>query len=158
MKRMNTPLPRALRHHTAFLITDIGRLHRVVLDHEMEKLGLSRAEWWLLSFLIYFDGSSQQELANVMDSSKSVIAKLTEQLERRGLIHRAASNTDSRIKHVYLSSQSKPLVSKMKRKLSETADRSMRKLSVAQIKTLTKLLGVIENTLEQDVQAAHARR
>lgn len=151
MRRTNVKLPRVARIHASFLISDIGRLQRLSLDGKMAALGLNRSEWWLIAFLIYAEGSTQQQLADVMESGRSGIAKLIDRLEKKKLIRRAANAHDGRLKHVYLSEQAKPLAESVKQALAETARESMRKLSSAQIEAFNSTLSIIEETLLEDM-------
>lgn len=152
MKRTNVKLPKIARIHASFLIYDIGRMQHLSLDRKMAALGLKRSEWWLIAFLIYAEGSTQQQLADVMESGRSGIAKLIDRLERKKLIRRAANAHDGRLKHVYLSDQAKPLAEAVKTALNETAKESMRKLSAAQIEAFNGMLSIIEGTMKEDMQ------
>src|SRR5690606_16485289 len=91
-------LPSKLKNHTSFLISDVARLQRTIMDRRADNYGLTRSQWWLLSFLIYFDGAPQQELADAMDISKGGLTKLLERLEKKNMITRVTHEQDQRSK------------------------------------------------------------
>lgn len=150
-KKAPATLPRLAIIRTSFLISDVGRLHRVTLDRKTEKLGLTRSEWWLIAYLVFVEGSTQQQIADVMEIGRSGIAKLIDRLEKKKLIERSGNADDARVKHVYLSAQAKPLARQIKRRLLDTATQSTRKLSAAQLATLEQCLTIIEETLLEDL-------
>jgi DNA-binding MarR family transcriptional regulator len=152
-------IPAVLRDHTGYLITDIGRLYRTALDRRMKRFGLTRSQWWLISFLYYFDGSTQQQLADVMDNGKSGVAKLIDRLEQKGMVTRTSDAKDGRSKRVYLSDKVKPLAAKIERELSQTAGNSLRALDHAQILLLNQMLKDIRGTLIEDqAKSANGRK
>lgn len=133
-------LPKSLRGHTGFLITDVARLYRTVLDRHMAGFGLTRSQWWLLSHVLYFDGSTQQELADLMDTGKAGVTKLIDKLEAKGLLRRASDPNDARQKRVYLGERVKPLAAEVERELTLANRRSLKGLTAAEALQLNKLL------------------
>ena len=59
-----------------FLIHDVSRLRRVVVDRALKPIGLTRSQWWLLSFLGRRDGMTQSALAMDVDVTKVAIGGL----------------------------------------------------------------------------------
>mgnify|MGYP005643832389 CR=1 FL=1 len=53
------------------LIHDVARLLRVLYDRQMASIGLTRSQWWLLTYLYFKDGINQSELATLMDIEKA---------------------------------------------------------------------------------------
>lgn len=144
-------LTRLITVRTSFLIADIGRLQRLTLDRKTERLALTRSEWWLLAFLVFVEGSTQQQVADVMEMGRSGMAKLIDRLEKKQLIKRSGNDRDARLKHVYLSDQAKPLAKKIRRALIEAGNQTTRKLSPAQLQTLEECLSIIEQTMLEDL-------
>lgn len=91
-----------LLDNTAFLITDIARLYRTHFDGRMKALGLDRSEWWLVAYLVYFNGATQQALTELTDLSKGGMGKLIDRMEARGLVRRESSRDDRRINRILL--------------------------------------------------------
>src|SRR5262245_42634648 len=117
----NHGLPAQVLQHPGFLFTDIARLYRIALDRRLRDFGLTRSQSWLISFLYYFEGSTQQELADLMATGKGGIGKLVERLEQKGLVRRETDQQDCRLKRVYLSEQVRPLTRDMEREIDRLA-------------------------------------
>lgn len=147
MKANKKKLPQSLQEHTGYLITDVARLYRTALDRKMGRFGLTRSQWWLLSFLIYFDGITQQQLADLMDVGKAGVTKLIDKLEAKGLVKRVGDPGDARQKLVYLSAHVKPLAADVDKALSEVAGASLQGLSAAEITQLNRLVTKIRGNL-----------
>jgi DNA-binding MarR family transcriptional regulator len=87
-----------------FLIHDVSRLRRTVVDHALRPMGVTRSQWWVLANLSRHKGSGimQTELARAMDVGKVTLAGLIDRLEARGLVKRQADPTDRRAKRVIM--------------------------------------------------------
>src|SRR3546814_1927172 len=59
-----------------FLIHDVSRLRRVVVDRALKPLGITRSQWWVLAFLSRRDGMTQTALASDLDLTKVAIGGL----------------------------------------------------------------------------------
>jgi MarR family transcriptional regulator for hemolysin len=139
--------PEDLLDNTIFLIMDIGRLYRAIFDTKMERMGLTRAEWWLLAHLCYFDGSTQQELCDIMDIDKGGMAKLISKLEDKGLIRRESDSADARQKRIYFTAGALPLATMVDQASVQTGSASVAALKQAEVATLHRLLRTLRESL-----------
>jgi DNA-binding MarR family transcriptional regulator len=149
MKTFKSKHGEDLADNPAFQITEVARLYRTSFDKKMQSLKLNRSHWWLLSFLVYFEGSTQQELAEVMDIGKAGLGKLVDRLESEGLAQRIADPADRRLNRVRLTPKAKPIASEIRRVSEQTVATSIAGLSAAELATLHKLLNKIKKTLMQ---------
>ena len=85
-----------------FLIHDVSRLRRVVVDRALKPLGITRSQWWVLAFLSRRDGMTQTALAADLDLTKVAIGGLLDRMEAAGFVERRADQTDGRARRVYL--------------------------------------------------------
>ena len=85
-----------------FLIHDVSRLRRVVVDRALKPLGITRSQWWVLAFLSRRDGMTQTALASDLDLTKVAIGGLLDRMEAAGFVERRADQTDGRARRVYL--------------------------------------------------------
>jgi len=85
-----------------FLIHDVSRLRRVVVDRALRPLGITRSQWWVLAFLSRRDGMTQTALAADLDLTKVAIGGLIDRLEAAGFVERRADRSDGRARRVYL--------------------------------------------------------
>lgn len=85
-----------------FLVHDVSRLRRVVVDRALKPAGITRSQWWVLAFLSRRDGMTQTALADDLDLTKVAIGGLLDRMEGSGFVERRADQRDGRIKRVYL--------------------------------------------------------
>lgn len=107
------PAPRDLNTSLrfGFLIHDVSRLRRVVVDRALKPLGVTRSQWWLLAFLSRRDGMTQTALAADLDLSKVAIGGLVDRVETLGFVERRADRNDGRARRVYLTKAGAKMVS-----------------------------------------------
>jgi len=87
-----------------FLIHDVSRLRRTVMDKALRPMGVTRSQWWVLANLSRHngDGMMQTELAKVMDVGKVTLGGLIDRLEASGLLKRLPDPSDRRAKRVVM--------------------------------------------------------
>ena len=87
-----------------FLIHDVSRLRRTIVDKALRPMGVTRSQWWVLANLSRHngDGMMQTELAKVMDVGKVTLGGLIDRLETTGLLKRLADPSDRRAKRVVM--------------------------------------------------------
>jgi DNA-binding MarR family transcriptional regulator len=85
-----------------FLIHDVSRLRRIVVDRALKPLGITRSQWWVLAFLSRRDGMTQTALAADLDLTKVAIGGLLDRMEAAGFVERRADQSDGRARRVHL--------------------------------------------------------
>jgi MarR family transcriptional regulator, transcriptional regulator for hemolysin len=87
-----------------FLIHDVSRLRRTVVDKALRPIGVTRSQWWVLANLSRHNGEGmmQTELAKVMDVGKVTLGGLIDRLEATGVVARQADPQDRRAKRVVI--------------------------------------------------------
>lgn len=93
-----------------FLIHDVSRMRRVVVDRALKPLGLTRSQWWVLAFLSRRDGMTQTALAADLDLTKVAIGKLVDRMEAAGLLERRSDERDARARRIFLTRAGQRLV------------------------------------------------
>jgi DNA-binding MarR family transcriptional regulator len=137
-----------LLNNIGFLVMEIGRLFRVNFDQRMRRLGLSRSEWWLLAHLWYFEGMTQQQLADLLDMTKGGLAKLIARLESKGVIERRAETRGGRAtKQIYFTPVGKTLGSKLDKGARQLVQEAEAPLRGDEVVTLHELLRCVRQTL-----------
>lgn len=98
-----------------FLIHDVSRLRRTVVDKALRPMGVTRSQWWVLANLSRHNGEGmmQTELAKVMDVGKVTLGGLIDRLEIAGLVKRQADPEDRRAKRVVMTPQGARLLSQI---------------------------------------------
>ena len=97
-----------------FLVHDVSRLRRVALDRVLKPLGVTRSQWWVLTFLSRRDGMPQSALAADLDLTKVAVGGLLARMEASGLIERRAESLDARIRRVHLTRAGTRLIGKIR--------------------------------------------
>jgi MarR family transcriptional regulator for hemolysin len=87
-----------------FLIHDVSRLRRTVVDKALRPLGVTRSQWWVLANLSRHNGGGmmQTELSKVMDVGKVTLGGLIDRLEASGYVERQPEPGDRRAKRVVM--------------------------------------------------------
>jgi DNA-binding MarR family transcriptional regulator len=95
-----------------FLVHDVSRLRRTVVDKTMKPLGITRSQWWVLANLSRHEGGimMQTELANVLDIGKVALGGLLDRLEANGMIQRVADPIDRRAKRIEMTDKGAKLL------------------------------------------------
>lgn len=90
-----------------FLVHDVARLRRVLVDRTLKSAGITRSQWEVLAFLSRGDGMTQTALAETLNLTKSAIGALLDRMAKLGFVERRVDQRDSRIKRVYLTTAAK---------------------------------------------------
>ena len=131
-----------------FLVHDVSRLRRRVVDRALKPLGVTRSQWWVLAFLSRSDGMSQVALADELDLGKVALGQLIDRLEKTGFVSRRPDEEDRRVKRVYLSKRSLALIARIRDHVSVTEKEILEKVEPADLKaTVRALRGMKENLL-----------
>src|SRR5580692_3618439 len=85
-----------------FLVHDVSRLRRRVVDRVLKPLDVTRSQWWVLAFLSRSDGMPQVALADELDLGKVALGQLIDRLEKAGFVSRRADEEDRRVKRAFL--------------------------------------------------------
>jgi len=143
-----------LQNLTAYLLIDLGRLIRKHFDTKMTGLGLTRAEWFLISYLCFLEGCTQQELADTLDMAKGGITKLISTLEGKGILRRVAHNTNGRAtKRVFLTKKGKEIALKIDSESDVEVAIIVSSLSQKEQKTLNQSLQRIREDLLERIES-----
>ena len=151
------PLPSKLimeedyKNNIGFLIHDVARLMRNLFDKRMSELGLTRSQWWLLTYLYFKDGIKQSELAILMDMEKAPLSRLLDRMELKGWVERKSESKDRRIKNIYLSEKIKPLINSMRDKAATYRKDSLSILNNQDLNKLRDLLQILKKDLSSKV-------
>lgn len=103
-----------LSRNFGFLLNDVARLLRTAYDRRIRKLGLTRAQWWVLTHLFRGDGVSQTELAETLEIEKPTLGRLLDRLETKGWVRREHDARDRRIWRVHLTDEVEPALRTMR--------------------------------------------
>jgi len=130
-----------------FVISDVARLLRTVFDRRVRRLGLTRAQWLVLTRLHRRPGASQSELADMMEVEKATAGRLIDRLEAKGWVVRRAQAGDRRINRIYLTSEAERVHKRIWRIAEATVDDALANLSEPEADQLLRLLARVKGRL-----------
>lgn len=125
-----------------FLVHDVSRLRRTVVDKAFSPLGITRSQWWVLANLSrhHGEGMMQTELAGVLDIGKVALGGLIDRLEANGYVERRADPVDRRAKRIELTETGAALLSDIQARASLINREMMEGISVAEIQATEDIL------------------
>ena len=108
--------------YVGYLIGDVSRMIRTVYDRRVEPLGLTRAQWRVMTRLNRLESCTQTELAVELEIEKPTLGKLIERLEAKGWVERQADENDARSKRLFLTDAARPLLAEMSQRADEVIE------------------------------------
>jgi DNA-binding MarR family transcriptional regulator len=102
-----------------FLVHDVSRMRRNVVDRALKPLGITRSQWWVLAFLSRRDGMPQVVLADELDLGKVALGGLIDRLEANSFIERRGDPVDRRMKRIHLTKAGSKLIRDIRSNIAE---------------------------------------
>lgn len=134
-----------------YLVHDVSRIRRTVMDQIMRPYGITRSQWTVLSALSRGgnDGMMQVDLARLMEVGKVTVGGLIDRLEATGHVERRPDATDRRAKRVYITEQGHEVIHLMVTVASNANKRILRGSTAEEIKIAEKVLTNAKINLKQ---------
>ena len=129
------------------LLHDVARLSRIEADKRARQYDLTRAQWVMLLKLARHPGLSQKDLAEILEVEPMTVARLTDRLERRGLVERRADPRDRRIWRLHLTEEAAPMLGIVKAQRREVAEMVMKDLDPPLVETMMEGLARMKAAL-----------
>jgi MarR family transcriptional regulator for hemolysin len=134
--------------YIGFVISDVARLLRTVFDRRVREVGLTRAQWLVLTRLHRRPGASQSELAEMLEVEKATAGRMIDRLEANGWVVRKADPSDRRINRLYLTEEAERTHKAIRPIAEATVNDALAGLSDRQRATLTDLMGRVKSELQ----------
>ena len=129
------------------VISDVARLLRTEFDRRVRRLGITRAQWLVLTRLHRRPGASLSELAEMMEVEKATAGRMIDRLVANGWVERRTQADDRRVKRVYLTPEAERVHKRIWRVAEDTVNAGLADLSEKESKQLMGLLQRIKKTL-----------
>jgi MarR family transcriptional regulator for hemolysin len=133
-----------------FLLGDVARLTRTAFDRRVASLGLTRSQWWVLTYVFRDQGLTQSELVDHLEIGKVVLGNLIDWLEAKGWVDRRPDANDRRINRVHLTDKAAPIMDDMRAPAQDLYDMIVSGLSKARRGSLVDMLLVVRKNLIDD--------
>jgi MarR family transcriptional regulator for hemolysin len=129
------------------VISDVARLLRTEFDRRVRRLGITRAQWLVLTRLHRRPGASHSELAEMMEVEKATAGRMIDRLVANGWVERRTPRDDRRVKRVYLTREAERVHQRIWRVAEATVEAALADLSAPESKQLMAFLQRIKKTL-----------
>jgi MarR family transcriptional regulator for hemolysin len=154
-----TDTPVANQFRLGFLIHDVSRLRRTVIDKALKPLGITRSQWWVLSNLARNTSHEmvQTELANVLDIGKVALGGLLDRLEAAGYIERQADPADRRAKRVVMTRKGEEILETMQEQGADLNRDTLRDITEQEVRLAEDIMHRMKKRLiEMDAELRKA--
>jgi len=131
------------------LMRDNGRLTRRIFRRRMKAMELTGSEARALLYLGANPGIAQGRLAEIMEVQAIVLSRTVDRLAEAGFVERRLSETDRRLRLLYLTEEGKVLARRLNRMQDELDRGATANLSEEELRQLAVGLGRINQALRE---------
>ncbi len=134
---------------TGFLVHDVSRIRKKVVDQVVAPMGVTRSQFWVLVNIARYgqDGIAQTELARLMNVGKVSLGGLIDRIEANGILERLPDPVDRRAKKVFMTKKGKELLRELQIVAEEVNSQIMKGITKEQNKILDGLLRTMKHNL-----------
>lgn len=139
--------PRGADDTLGYLVLDIVRLMSDRFDGRARALGITRAQWSLIAALVRAEGSSQAQLARLMQVTPMSVGRLVDRMQRAGWVERRAEPGDRRARRLYLTEKAHALRPELRRVSELTEQEALQDLPASGRASLLAALAQVRDRL-----------
>jgi len=140
--------------YIGYVLSDVARLIRTVFDRRVRDIGLTRAQWLVLTRLYRRPGASQTELADMLEINRASAGRMIDRMQKNGWVERRADSEDRRINRLYLTADARRAHKDMWTIAETTVDDALAPLSSTEREQFTRLAARVKGQL-QSMAGAH---
>lgn len=134
--------------YIGYVLSDVARLMRTVFDRRVRDIGLTRAQWLVLTRLYRRPGASQTELAVMLEIDRASAGRMLDRMEKNGWVERHADSEDRRINRLYLTDDARRAHKAMWAIAEATVDDALAPLSERERDQFTRLAARVKGQLQ----------
>ncbi len=134
--------------YIGYVLSDVARLMRTVFDRRVRDIGLTRAQWLVLTRLYRRPGASQTELAVMLEIDRASAGRMLDRMEKNGWVERRADSEDRRINRLYLTDDARHAHKAMWAIAEATVDDALAPLSERERDQFTRLAARVKAQLQ----------
>ena len=139
------------RDRVSILTATVARLTRVRFDQRARPLGLTRPQWQTLTCILFYEGSTVSQVAEMIEVEAITAGRLIDGLESMKLVERRLNAGDRRLRHIHLTPSAKPLIVQLRTLSTETEAELYTGLSDSDLDTLERLLNRVRTNLSSSL-------
>lgn len=139
----------------AFCIAETAQAMRREFDRRAQTLGVTRAQWRVLTRLSRQDGLRQVELAELLDVEPITLSRMIDRLSEAGLVERRADEEDRRAWRIGLTAKAGPIIEGLRSLAEGFLDDALDGISAADQK---KVMAALEKVRSNIASGQAARK
>lgn len=128
-------------------VTQVARGIRTRLSHGLAQSGLYPGQDGVVQLLAQEDGQTPGALAQQLGVKAPTMTRTIGRMEAQGFVQRRTDDRDGRLTKVYLTDEGRGSLARIEDATQACEAQAVQGLSGKELKTLVKLLGVIEGNL-----------
>ena len=133
-------------------VHNTARGWRLLIDKQLKHLGIGQAGWMTIAMIAKSgEPMSQRALADLVGVEGPSMVSMLDRLEREGLVTRAPSPTDRRVKLVHLTEAGTALYKQVKEQANAVRGALLGDIDPAQLKAATELLELLRTRIEEQL-------
>jgi MarR family transcriptional regulator for hemolysin len=134
--------------YIGYMLSDVARLIRTVFDRRVRDIGLTRAQWLVLTRVYRRPGVSQTELADMLEIDRASAGRMIDRMEKNGWVERRPDAADRRINRLHLTRDARKVHADMWAIAEATVDDALSPLSATERAQYTELTAKVKGQLQ----------
>lgn len=131
----------------AFILADVSRLMRRSFDQRARSIGVTRAQWRVLTMLVRHEGINQGGLAELIEVEPITLCRMVDRLTEASLVERRPDPNDRRVWRLFMTDKARALLSDLKILAADLTEEAMDGISQCEQAQLCNLLETIRANL-----------
>jgi len=133
-------------------VHNTARGWRLLIDKQLKHLGIGQAGWMTIAMIAKApEPMSQRALADLVGVEGPSMVSMLDRLEREGLVTRAPSPTDRRVKLVHLTEAGTALYKQVKEQANAVRGALLGDIDPVQLEAATELLELLRKRIEEQL-------
>jgi DNA-binding MarR family transcriptional regulator len=134
--------------YIGYMLSDVARLIRTIFDRRVRDIGLTRAQWLVLTRLYRRPGSSQTQLAEMLEIDRASAGRMIDRMEKNGWVERRPDRGDRRVNRLHLTDEARRVHAEMWAIAESTVDDALAPLSANEREQYTELTAKVKGRLQ----------
>jgi DNA-binding MarR family transcriptional regulator len=136
-------------NYIGYVLSDVARLMRTVFDRRVREMGLTRAQWLVLTRLYRRPGATQTELAEMLEIDRASAGRLIDRMEKGRWLERRHDGVDRRVWRLTLTAEARRVHARMWKRAEATVNDALSPLSLAERAQFTRLSARVKERLQE---------
>jgi DNA-binding MarR family transcriptional regulator len=131
------------------LLADVSRLMRRSFDQRARSIGVTRAQWRVITMLVRNEGINQGGLADLIEVEPITLCRMVDRLTEASLVERRPDPNDRRVWRLFLTEKARALLSDLRLLAEDLNEEAMDGISAQEQEQLRTMLDSIRANLSR---------